>query len=325
MPWNPFKSRKDKKNRGEPIRTGFHPIDLGTFSPEDAQRDNARKEANGVGGGGQLGQLLDHATDSSLVSPARSDGSCLSTDSADAPVLPDHPKYGRDGLLSAAFTGDAKVLRLLLALGTESKLHKEDALGNTPLHLAAFAGHADAVQVLIDTPSVWHYPSEEGSGTGAGEVPPGASVHKRNAEDDTPLYMAVLCNNLEIVTMLADACGRQVNLSNVEGFSPLHYAAGEGSLPVTRFLVEECGADCKARDKLGLTPAFCAVLQGRVQVAEYLLVCCSACIEIPNSGGDTMLHCAIRFSVWRSTSHVSGLGLRFRVCPLRVSGVGVRG
>jgi ankyrin repeat protein len=65
-------------------------------------------------------------------------------------------EYGRDGLLSAAFTGNATVAKLMLALGPEAKLHKYDALGNTPLHLAAFSGHASVVQVLLDTPSMWH-------------------------------------------------------------------------------------------------------------------------------------------------------------------------
>ena len=65
-------------------------------------------------------------------------------------------EYGRDGLLSAAFTGNATVAKLMLALGPEAKLHKYDALGNTPLHLAAFSGHASVVEVLFGTPSVWH-------------------------------------------------------------------------------------------------------------------------------------------------------------------------
>ena len=28
MPWNPFKSKKDKAGKGQPVRSGFHPIDL---------------------------------------------------------------------------------------------------------------------------------------------------------------------------------------------------------------------------------------------------------------------------------------------------------
>ena len=49
-------------------------------------------------------------------SPARSDGSI------DDPPLKDYPDYGRDGLLSTAFTGDTKVLKLMLALGPEVRV-----------------------------------------------------------------------------------------------------------------------------------------------------------------------------------------------------------
>ena len=38
-------------------------------------------------------------------------------------------EFGRDGLLSAAFTGNVTVAKLMLALGPEAKLHKYDALG----------------------------------------------------------------------------------------------------------------------------------------------------------------------------------------------------
>ena len=177
-------------------------------------------------------------------------------------------------------------------LKRQAKLHKYDSLGNTPLHLAAFSGHQATVKALLDTPSRWHDLSD-GTSSEAGSVVP-VDVNARNGEDDTPLYMAVLCNNLDIVSMLAEACGREVNLSNVEGFTPLHYAAGEGNLTVTKYLVEVCGAETEAMDKLGLTPAFCAVLQGRADVAEYLLKRNPHAVKTLNSSQDTMLHCALK-------------------------------
>mmetsp|Transcript_37916 Transcript_37916/g.55680 ORF Transcript_37916/g.55680 Transcript_37916/m.55680 type:complete len:421 (-) Transcript_37916:303-1565(-) len=277
MPWNPFKSKKDKADKGQPVRSGFHPIDLDALSKEKSPQ---RK----VDVGGDVNRP---ESDLEVTSPARSDSSM-----DDAP-LKEYPEYGRDGLLSAAFTGDITVLKLMLALGADAKLHKYDSLGNTPLHLAAFSGHKSAVKVLLDTPSAWHDLSDNTSSSAAGKVVE-ADVHAKNGEDDTPLYMAVLCNNIDIVKLLAEACGKNVNLSNVEGFTPLHYAAGEGNLSVTRFLVEECTADVDAKDKLGLTPAFCAVLQGRVEVAEYLLRRNPASVKIVNSSNDTMLHCAVK-------------------------------
>ena len=100
MPWNPFKSKKSKATKNEPIRPGFHPIDLDALEPE------AR-------GGDEVGSTPSAAQ---VTSPARSDGSI------DDPPLKDYPDYGRDGLLSTAFTGDTKVLKLMLALGPEVRV-----------------------------------------------------------------------------------------------------------------------------------------------------------------------------------------------------------
>jgi hypothetical protein len=96
---NGFKSKKNKAAKGEPIRPGFHPID------KDALEPAAR--------GGDEGGGTAPAANADVTSPARSDGSI------DEPPLRDYPDYGRDGLLSTAFTGDTKVLKLMLALGPE--------------------------------------------------------------------------------------------------------------------------------------------------------------------------------------------------------------
>jgi ankyrin repeat protein len=50
----------------------------------------------------------------------------------------------------------------------------------------------------------------------------------QNAEEDTPLHMAVLSGAVGAVGLLADA--RSVRAANVEGFTALHYAAGEGDV-----------------------------------------------------------------------------------------------
>lgn len=104
MPWNPFKTKKSKAGRSEPIRSGFHPIDIDALAGvtgvkgDDADAGRARGT---------------DANEPDVTSPARSDNS------VDEPPLRDYPDYGRDGLLSAAFTGDTTVMKLMLALGPE--------------------------------------------------------------------------------------------------------------------------------------------------------------------------------------------------------------
>ena len=101
MPWNPFKSKKNKASKSEPIRSGFHPIDIDALSATTGGDDTDAGKARG------------NEAAQDVTSPARSDNS------VDDPPLRDYPDYGRDGLLSAAFTGDTTVLKLMLALGPE--------------------------------------------------------------------------------------------------------------------------------------------------------------------------------------------------------------
>jgi|LauGreDrversion2_3_1035106.scaffolds.fasta_scaffold47836_3 hypothetical protein len=52
MPWNPFKSKKgDKADKAQPLKTGFHPIDLNALSTEKAASPTKPGGSGGSGGG----------------------------------------------------------------------------------------------------------------------------------------------------------------------------------------------------------------------------------------------------------------------------------
>ena len=57
-------------------------------------------------------------------------------------------KDGHTPLHLAAFTGHADVARLLLEHGADPNF--KNNIGHTPLHIAAFTGHADVVRVLLE-------------------------------------------------------------------------------------------------------------------------------------------------------------------------------
>mmetsp|Transcript_43776 Transcript_43776/g.103035 ORF Transcript_43776/g.103035 Transcript_43776/m.103035 type:complete len:357 (-) Transcript_43776:145-1215(-) len=175
-----------------------------------------------------------------------------------------------DALLTPCYRGDVDKVAELLATKADTTVC--DALGNSPLHLAAFNGHVEVMKLLLDA---------------------GANPNVENGEKDTPLYMAVLSNKIECVKLMAEK-DIQFNCSNVEGFAPLHYSAGEGNLAISEYLVEACGADPVAPDNLGLTPSFCAVLQGRHDVTQYLLQIAPETVLMRNMASDTMLHCALK-------------------------------
>jgi len=65
-----------------------------------------------------------------------------------AQVPPSSSEISRyTGLLAAASRGDSAQIKAMLAKG--EKLNVRDALGRTPLHVAAYGGHHEAMRVLV--------------------------------------------------------------------------------------------------------------------------------------------------------------------------------
>jgi ankyrin repeat protein len=74
-------------------------------------------------------------------------GACV-VDSAYAQVAPsavEQSRYG--GLLAAAARGDAAQIRILVEQGANPDVR--DAHGRTPLHVATYGGHHEAMRVLV--------------------------------------------------------------------------------------------------------------------------------------------------------------------------------
>ena len=91
----------------------------------------------------------------------------------------------------SAATGDLEEVKLLIAQHGADSVRQLDGYGNTPLHLAAAAGHQDIVETLVQC---------------------GAIVDARDSEGMTPLHRAVLEEQVHIVKVLvshhADAKAR---------------------------------------------------------------------------------------------------------------------
>lgn len=104
-------------------------------------------------------------------------------------------------ILKAAKSGDAETVRTLLAADA-ALVTTRDSDGSTPLHCAAWKGHAAVCAMLLDH---------------------GADVNARNANDhwgDTPLHAAAHGNQRAVAELLL-ARGADLNALNPAGRTPL--------------------------------------------------------------------------------------------------------
>ncbi len=151
-------------------------------------------------------------------------------------------------LYEAATLGRSARLKTILG---QSRLRVNEAgpEGFTPLGLAAFFGHADAVKVLLDY---------------------GAAVNDRDRSrfGNTALDAGVAANSADVVRILL-AAGADPNVRDSADYTPLHKAAQHGNLEIVRMLLEH-GADAMATRKGGGTPAEEARGKGHTEVAELL-------------------------------------------------------
>jgi ankyrin repeat protein len=141
-------------------------------------------------------------------------------------------KIGLTPLHLAAWHGSADVVEILLANGANINAKCRKA-GMTPLHYAAAFGRKDIAEVLVVK---------------------GADINSKNKRGGTPLgnaAMGVECN--EEVARFLIAKGADVDTKNFDGRTPLHKAVMSGQPAIVELLLSE-GANISAKDNDGKTP-----------------------------------------------------------------------
>jgi ankyrin repeat protein len=135
-----------------------------------------------------------------------------------------------DDLIAAAERGDAGKVSRLLACGAKPDVRRERG-HDTPLLLAARAGHLAVVKHLVDA---------------------GAAVNQAHDAMGSPLQAAVVNGRTDVVRFLLER-GASPNERNRFGDPVLGLAAARGSPAVLRVLLQ-AGADPNARSRDGWTP-----------------------------------------------------------------------
>ncbi|MBV8809728.1 MAG: ankyrin repeat domain-containing protein [Acidobacteriaceae bacterium] len=125
--------------------------------------------------------------------------------------------------------------------------HSSD--GWTPLHLAAFFGHADLATALLVR---------------------GARIDSRstNAMQNTPLHAAAAGGHVDLVTLLLQR-GAAPNATQEGGWTALHSAAQAGNRPMVEALIAN-GADVNVRAGNQQAPLDLALMRGHEEIATLL-------------------------------------------------------
>jgi ankyrin repeat protein len=150
----------------------------------------------------------------------------------------------RHDVFSAAATGDLAALFHVIHV---ADLDARTVRGRTPLHVAAAAGHAPAVNALLEA---------------------GAGTEARDGAGRTPLLLAVANGHTDSAAALLSKRA-DPDAADEDGMTALHAAAQDGDADMARLLLD-CGANPDPRAADGTTPMILAVLDNHEEVIDVL-------------------------------------------------------
>jgi len=175
-------------------------------------------------------------------------------DAANIPIPPPATAAASTGgisgpkeLFEAARNGDLETVKRIFR--TSRGLLVMDEQGATPVHWAAFGGHVNVLEYLLDNLG----------------FPP----NDRNRDNVTPLHWAAYNGHRSAVDFLISR-GAGIEARDSGGRTPLLVAAATGQADVVDYLIQK-GADINAVASNGDTPLRVARLRGKLEIVKMLI------------------------------------------------------
>ncbi|KAF2321304.1 hypothetical protein GH714_038555 [Hevea brasiliensis] len=178
----------------------------------------------------------------------------------------------------------------------------EMPLVDTPLHVAASAGHIDFAMEIVNLKASF--------------------VRKLNPDGFSPMHLALQNDHMLMVTWLIDVDGNLVRVKGKGGFTPLHYAAEQGKLSILLECFYGCPESIKDVTFQGDTALHIAVKNHQKEAFELLMEWLRwssfedagfwemELINWKNKEGKTVLHVAASETGWNDQYQVLKLLLR---------------
>jgi len=177
-------------------------------------------------------------------------------------------------LLIAVLNNNLEIFRYLTETGADINIVYDT---NTVLHVAAYIGSVDIINLLLDK---------------------GMSVNLTNREDYTPLHVSAQFGHLEATNALVER-GAAINNTNKYGKTPVMEAAVSGKLETFRYLTE-IGADINIRDAKNNTALHLVAHSGSVGIIN-LLLDKGMSVNLTNTNDSTPLDVSAEFGHLEAT------------------------
>jgi ankyrin repeat protein len=170
-------------------------------------------------------------------------------------------------LMSAAMTGNAELIKLLIKAGARVNFMNSRAV--SALWLAAGSGSIESVRLLVTS---------------------GAYINNSNYEDVTPLMMAAMNGHYQVAKYLVDS-GADINGIHKDGDSALMFALANKHTKIAQLIIDS-GADINIRNRFGATALLIAVSENNEEMVRNLIRL-NADLTVRTESGKTVLDIAL--------------------------------
>lgn len=157
----------------------------------------------------------------------------------------------------AAFSGQPKIIRMLLIAGADQTIQDHD--GNTPLHTACMCGNLQCVKAFTEKINVC-------------ELKEAQDIYlNRHYDFGVKRSSSALMNNQIDILKIMSMSAKALEMRNYDGERCVHLAAQGDFIEILRQLIC-CGADINSREgKSGRSPLHIAIEQRNEKVVNFLL------------------------------------------------------